>query len=95
MEEILASQKQMLIRRAEATDKVSDDTLAELYHQHLFKIESWLAGQRNMQVLYIRYDELVQNPPGIIESLVHFLNLPLDMQAMREVPDRSLYHQRI
>jgi hypothetical protein len=95
MEEILASQKQMLIRRAEATDKVSDDTLAELYHQHLFKIESWLAGQRNMQVLYIRYDELVQNPPGIIENIVHFLNLPLDMQAMREVPDRSLYHQRI
>jgi hypothetical protein len=94
MEEILASQKQMLIRRGEATDNVSDDTLADLYRKHLDKIEAWLAGQRNMQVLYVRYDALIQAPSSEIENIVRFLDFPLDIQAMRDVPDSSLYRQR-
>src|SRR4030065_1945559 len=56
MDEILASQKQMLVRRGEPTDKASDSTLADLFSRHLQKVEAWLAAQKNMQVLYIQYD---------------------------------------
>ena len=94
MDEILASQKQMLVRRGEPTDKASDATLADLFSRHLQKVETWLAGQQNMQVLYIQYDELLANPQAHIASLVEFLALPLDVQAMERVPDENLYRQR-
>jgi len=94
MEEILASQKQMLVRRGEPTDKASDSTLADLFSRHLQKVETWLAGQNNMQVLYIQYDELLAEPHAHITSLVEFLGIPLDVQAMERVPDENLYRQR-
>jgi len=94
MDEILASQKQMLVRRGEPTDKASDSTLADLFSRHLQKVESWLVGQKNMQVLYIQYDELLAEPHVHIASLVEFLGLPLDVQAMERVPDENLYRQR-
>ena len=94
MDEILASQKQMLVRRGEPTDKASDSTLADLFSRHLQKVESWLAAQQNMQVLYIQYDELLAEPHAHIAALVDFLGLPLDVEAMQNVPDSSLYRQR-
>ena len=94
MDEILASQKQMLVRRSEPTDKASDATLADLFSRHLQKIEAWLAGQSNIEVLYIQYDEFLSNPGPHIDSLVAFLGLPLDSQAMASVPDQKLYRQR-
>lgn len=94
VEEILASQKQMLIRRDEATDKVEDQTLAEYYHAHLNHIQRWLADQPNMQMLYIKYNNLVNNPPPHIESVVYFLDMNLDLKAMLEVPDQRLYRQK-
>lgn len=94
MDEILASQKQMLVRRGEATDKASDATMADLFTRHLQKIETWLAAQKNMQVLYIQYDELLKTPQVHVETLVEFLGLPLDAHAMQNVPDADLYRQR-
>jgi hypothetical protein len=94
MDEILASQKQMLVRRGEPTDKASDSTLADLFSRHLQKVEAWLAAQQNMQVLYIQYDELLAEPHAHIAVLVEFLGLPLDVQAMERVPDENLYRQR-
>jgi hypothetical protein len=94
MDEILASQKQMLVRRGEPTDKASDATLGDLFTRHLQKVETWLAGQPNIQVLYIQYDELLAQPDMHIHSLVEFLGLPLDAAAMLKVPDTALYRQR-
>ena len=94
MDEILASQKQMLVRRGAPTDKASASTLADLFSRHLQKVEAWLAAQQNMQVLYIQYDELLAEPHVHIAALVDFLGLPLDVQAMERVPDENLYRQR-
>ena len=42
MKEILASQKQMLVRRGEPTDSISDEELANLFNLHVSQVESWL-----------------------------------------------------
>jgi hypothetical protein len=94
MDEILASQKQMLVRRGEPTDKASDATLGDLFSRHLQKVENWLSGQQNIQVLYIQYDELLAQPETHIHSLVEFLGVQLDEAAMLKVPDTALYRQR-
>lgn len=94
MDEILASQKQMLIRRGEPTDKVSDESLADLFQEHLTSVRNWLANQANMEVIYVNYNDLLQDLEQHINSIIDFLDLPLDIKSMLDVPDRSLYRQR-
>lgn len=94
MAEILASQQQMLIRRGEASDKVADEQMAEMFQEHLKRVRVWLANQKNMEVLYIDYNELMGEPAPHIEKICAFLGLALDAQAMRAVPDAGLYRQR-
>jgi len=94
MEEILASQKQMLIRRGEPVDRVSDQELGGIFYRHLAKIEHLLARQPHCVVLYINYNELIRNPTAEIKKINRFLDNSLDMQKMVEAVDRSLYRQR-
>ncbi len=94
MAEILASQRQMLIRRGEAADDVNDAQMAEIFQEHLKRVRVWLANQENIDVLYVDYNDLMRDPAVQIESLVSFLSIPLDVDAMRAVPDASLYRQR-
>jgi hypothetical protein len=94
MAEILASQQQMLLRRGEATDKVADARMAEMFQEHLKRVRVWLANQKNMEVLYVDYNDLMKDPAPSLEKLRAFLSLPLDVEAMRTVPDAGLYRQR-
>src|SRR5882762_11870166 len=57
MPEILASQRQMLIRRGEPADTIPDDKMAAMFEKHLAQVELWLAGQTNINVLYISYND--------------------------------------
>src|SRR5215471_9327023 len=69
MPEILASQKQMLIRRGEPTDTVPDDKMAAMFEKHLVQVESWLAAQPNIQVLYVSYNDVMRNPRQAAEQV--------------------------
>lgn len=94
MKEILASQRQMLIRRGEPTDAISDEKMADGFRKHLYKIKSWLDQQANMEVLDVNYNEVLKNPQEYIPQINSFLNNQLDEQKMGTVVDRSLYRQR-
>ena len=92
--EILASQRKMLIDRGEPTDKVSDEKMAELYRNHLLKVEGWLRQQPNMETLFVNYNEVLANPDTYLDPINRFLNYRLDISNMRQVIDKNLYRQR-
>ena len=94
MDEVLASQKQMLIRRGEPTDKVSDERMAEMFTKHLRDVEAWLEKQSNMDVLYVSYNEALNNPASSIEMINNFLGGALDEGKMASAVDRKLHRQR-
>ncbi len=94
MDEILASQRRMLIRRGEAPDKIEDEKLAQLFAHHLQQVESWIAAQPNVDVLYISYNDVVQSPANSAETIDRFLDGRLDAKEMARVVDPSLYRQR-
>lgn len=94
MEEILASQKQMLVRRGEPTDRVSDEELGKLFEKHLLQIEEWLARQPNFDVLYVPYNEVLGNSAQYAKDINAFLGGGLDTAAMTTVVDKSLHRQR-
>jgi Sulfotransferase domain. len=94
MKEILASQRQMLIRRNEPTDTISDERMAEMFRKHLLEVESWLAKQPNIDVVYVNYKQALDDPFHTIEALNNFLGGQLDTTAMASVVDKTLHRQR-
>lgn len=94
MSEILASQRQMLIRRGEPADAISDADMAALFDKHLRQVESWLAAQPNMRALGVNYNDLVAAPLAGAERVNAFLGGRLDVRAMAGAVDPSLHRQR-
>jgi hypothetical protein len=94
IEEVLASQKRMLIRRGEQAGGVSDEKLAEIFQRHSKDIESWLAVQPNIKTLYFNYNEAIDHPSRSIQMVNDFLRVELDVEAMVSVINRALYRQR-
>ena len=87
MNEIHASQKQMLIRRSELTDDVNNEKLSELFEKHLAKTEKLLEEKRNSDVIV--------NREKYIDDVNQFLRGVLNTDKMKSVVDESLYRQRI
>jgi len=94
MAEILASQKQMLVRRGQPTDQISDEELSRLFEQHLRQLEGWLAEQPNFDVVYVPYNEVLTEPDKHAAAMNEFLGGGLDAAAMAGVVDKSLHRQR-
>jgi hypothetical protein len=94
IEEVLASQRRMLVRRGEPADAVADERMADLFGRHLDRIEAWLAQQPNMDILYVDHSAILADPAGQAERVKRFLGGDLDLEAMASVVDPSLYRQR-
>ena len=94
MSEVLASQKQMLIRRGEDPNKIPDDVIAKLFEKHLRQVNEWISQQPNVRRLDVNYNEMLKNPLPFIEQINAFLNNQLDAAKMATVVDPSLHRQR-
>ena len=94
MPEILASQRKMLVRRGEDPDKVDDAQMTELFNKHVAQVEAWLAAQPNIDVLYVHYSDMLQDPQTEAVRLNEFLGGNLDIEAMVSVVDPHLYRNR-
>ena len=94
IEEVLASQREMLVRRGEPTDAVPDERMAELFAKHVAQVEAWLAEQPNFKILYVDYGEVLAEPLAQAERVSQFLDCALDIEKMAGVVDPALYRQR-
>ncbi len=94
IQEVLASQRQMLIRRGEPTDTVSDDELARLFQKHLQFIDAWVQRQGNVEILYVSYNDILEDPYPLLEQINRFLGGKLRIDKMAAVIDPALYRQR-
>ena len=94
MGEILASQRKMLIRRGEDPDAVSDEKIADVSRKHLQQVEKWLSDQSNIDVLYVRYNDVLAEPRVQTERISRFLDERVDPERMAQAVDERLYRQR-
>ncbi len=94
IDEVLASQRRMLLRRGEAADAVPDKRMAALFERHVEQVTAWIAEQPNMKVLYVDHGKVLEEAESQIRRITEFLARPLDAQAMAAVVDPSLYRQR-
>lgn len=94
MQEILDSQNKMYQRLQKSTPDIEDAVLAEKFNLHLQKISDWIRKKNNIECLYVQYREIVSDPIGQAQKIQEFLNLPLNIEAMANVVDASLYRNR-
>ena len=62
--------------------------------KHLKAVKYWLARQPNLQVLYVDYNALLNAPEEGCRRVAEFLDMSLDVEKMRAVPDGRLYRNR-
>jgi hypothetical protein len=92
-DEILASERKMLERLGKDPDHASDDRMAEIFRKHLAHVERWLAEQTNLEVLQVRYNDVLSDPDPVVARVAEFCG-GLDAAKMRAVVDPSLYRNR-
>jgi hypothetical protein len=92
--EILASQKKMLINRGEDPNKVSDEELQMLFTKHLQQVLAWVNQQPHMQLLSVDYNGMLADPTAPANQVNQFLGGKLDIPAMTAVINPQLYRNR-
>lgn len=94
LDEVVASQEEMLRRNGKASDDVDPAQLAQIYRRQLQDVTAWLSERPNFRVLDIHYQEVLREPERVVAELNEFLGGHLNTAAMLEVPDQTLYRQR-
>jgi hypothetical protein len=94
MEEILASQRKMLVHRGEQAEKMDDEKMAELFEKHMAQVFAWLDQQPNVRYMQMHYSDLLSDPVIQVRKVNEFLDNRLDAQKMSQMVDANLYRNR-
>ena len=99
MEEVLASQREMLKRLRRAGADVSDERLGDLFRDQMMELDQWFARQPNFQVLRVNYLACIKGPKPVARAVKEFVGGAfvggsLDEDKMAAVVDSSLYRKR-
>jgi len=95
MEEILVSQKIMLHKSEVKESNINDGEMGKIFRRHLKGIEGWAEKQENIEILYVNYNDVIENSLENAEIVNRFLHSSLDVKKMVEVVDNSLYRNRV
>ena len=94
LEEVMASQNKMLVRRGEATDEANDDKMIAAYKTHLRKVELMLQERPNFDAIHIDYRDVLEKPAEQAARIRKFLGGDMDVEQMAIAVDKNLYRNR-
>lgn len=94
IDEILASQSRMLQRTGGDAQDHSQVDLRDVYLRHVKWIHAWLSGRSNIEVLNLRYDDVLDDPDSTVYRLQEFLGRRLSGGSMVTVVDPGLHRER-
>ena len=92
LDEMLASQEKMLARLNKPSAPRAP--IERAFREHLRKVRMWLAGQVNIDVLFVSYNNLLERPEEEAERVAAFLGGSTDSGRMSKSVDQSLYRNR-
>ena len=91
LDEVLASQSEMLKRRGESGAIAQIEELRGAFEKHVVQMRLWLKQRPCFEVLEIHYAEAVKDPRTQAEAIAKFLGRPLNIDAMVQSVSRKLY----
>jgi hypothetical protein len=93
LDEIIASQNQMLTRRGEPAG-AGDASMRDVYAEHLQQMGRFLSSRRCFRTLPVGYRDVVDDPERQAWRIRDFLDRPMDVARMAATVDRQLYRNR-
>ena len=93
LEEVVASQDRMLERLGKEA-AVPKESMIAIFQRHLHDVDTWLAKQPNIAVLYVAYTNVLALPEQIAPTVSDFMGRVLDIEAMSRQVEQSLYRER-
>ncbi len=95
LEEVLASQDRMLVRRGVQPGGQAENTeIARVFRRHLQETEAWLSGCPGFRTLYTEHRRILAESAREAARVNAFLDHRLDEAAMAASVDPTLYRQR-
>jgi hypothetical protein len=93
--EVVASQAEMIRRRGTTGAALAPAALIAGLGAHLNQVNAWLKDKANISVHRVEHGDVLREPLRVSESIQQFLNWPLNVDAMSQQIDASLYRQRL
>jgi hypothetical protein len=94
LDEVIASQRKMLIRRGEPGGDLDAAAMRERYAGHLAAVQRFLASRRCFRSLSVGYREVLEHPDVEAGRINDFIGGHLDVDRMAAVADRQLHRNR-
>jgi hypothetical protein len=92
--EVLASQDEMMRRRGTFKPGANPAIMTGAFEKHLREVFAWLDSRSNAKGLRIPYHDVLERPKEIGTAIAEFLGVTLDLDAMAQQVDASLYRNR-
>lgn len=92
--EVVASQAEMIRRRGTAGAAVPQAALIAGLRAHLNQVNAWLATRRELLIYRQEYHHVLRDPLAAGRNVQSFLAIPLNIDAMAQQVDPSLYRNR-
>ena len=92
--EVLASQDAMMRRRGTFKEGANSAIIGAAFEKHLREVYAWLDTKPYVKALRVPYHDVLAKPQEIGGNLVEFLGSPLNIDAMVQQVDASLYRNR-
>lgn len=92
LDEMLASQEKMLLRLGRTPAPA--EKMKQSYRLHLEKLYAHLDAQQHFATLFVRYNDLMADPPAQANRVNAFLGGKLNVEKMLAAVDPTLYRNR-
>jgi hypothetical protein len=92
--EVVASQSEMIRKRGTTGAALAPAALIAGLQAHLNQINAWFRNRANASIFRVEHHDVLREPLRISESIETFLECKLDVHAMSQQIDMSLYRQR-
>jgi len=92
LDEVLISQEKMLQRLGRKS--APREEIRRAFTLHLDRLHTWLRQQPNMEVLSVRYSDLVEQPQGEAQRVSDFVGSKLNVDQMVSAVEPALYRNK-
>ena len=84
----------MLGKDKDVKSKTFPTGLNDAFLKQLNRVEEWIESQPNIDVLDMNYKDVVALSEAEFDSLISFLDKPLDVEKLKSAIDNKLYRNK-
>jgi len=92
--EVLASQEVMLRNRGTGKLAAGNTAMTAAFEGHLREVNAWLGSKNYVKTLRVPYHEVLNDAAAIAQKITQFLGIDLNLEAMTQQVDATLYRNR-